>query len=261
MRNFIPISELQEFEGRRIVWNLVLPDYAPSERIGVNIQRLGRIARIGGFNSLTIDSFIGETSSIDLEPDSVDKHGQATAVSKVSAVKAKIQRVDIGEPNPEYEDDREYVWPDGVISLNLPELDERVAQDGSVRGADNWSKHLNEALKQGVNSATINHLIEAPTTLNKSRLVTKPLGGAAIAYAAQEVGGYGDASFEEYFLMFLAINGTVESTMGAVLDKMFHNWPISERRFSLICGMQFDRAILVSGISRTLPLVKALRLS
>ena len=68
----MPIPELLESGPENITWNLRLPDYVPAERIGVNVDRLQRCMRLGGLDSLIVNSYDGERTEYQDEITGVD---------------------------------------------------------------------------------------------------------------------------------------------------------------------------------------------
>ena len=265
MSNFTPVSELAEYDDGRISWGLTLPEYAPVDQIGVNIKRLGRLARLGGFNSLKINGYRGDITSVSPEINDVDESGQATAGMRASVTKAPLQKSGVEKPDLYEEEFYEYFWPNGTISVNVAAVDERVAEKRGLRSGSVWADEINSAVKLGIRDSTSRHLLENPPSYIKAKLATEPLLDTFVFYYIYNkfMGVGPDVSFTDYLLFFGATSGTISSTiyaaMYAAMPSIRDRPSVNERRFSLFCGVHFDRAIAVNGLSRALPLARALK--
>lgn len=91
-KSYVPASQLADMDHPSIVWRVALPDYAPAENIMVNVDRLSRLARLGGMESLRIASYSGDTTQVTAEVGQVDDHGTATAMMKGSVSRAETQK-------------------------------------------------------------------------------------------------------------------------------------------------------------------------
>jgi hypothetical protein len=249
MNNFTPTAELVDLDHETIAWDLALPDYAPSEAIGVHVPRLGRLARLGGFRTLRISGYSGDTTSVSPEIDSVDDHGVATSTMRASVTKAK--RIKLDELGPYRNAPQEYRWSDGGVSLNITEIDRIVGEKGGLRKPDIWSSEINSALKLGVRQAAKQNLIEN-TSLGE-KMVTPALLGfftvMALAFhdTEREVLTAIGRSYLYYHVGWTSIFNRIQGRH------------IQDRRWSLFEGIHLDRALAVNGISRALPLAKEIK--
>jgi hypothetical protein len=155
---YIPASELADTDDPSLIWRVSLPDYAPAEQILVNVNRLGRLAWLGGMESLRVDSYVGDVTQMTPEVDAVDTQGTATATMKGSISKAETHKTGVSgfnDPDVPYD----YEWTRGKVSLNVAEIDERVAQKSTLRDPKEWSKQIDRALRTGVRESSWKSLV------------------------------------------------------------------------------------------------------
>lgn len=254
MRNYVPLSELSDYEDRRLIWRVELPPYAPAEQIGINTRRLGKLARLGGLESLRVATYAGETTKVTPGIDSVDEFGQATASMSAAETKADLQQNNLSSFE-DIEIPYEYQWQKGSILINSSELDYRIGEKGKLRDPQAWAKELNEALKLGIKGASEKSLIEKVPLYEKMRTPTL-LGIFAVMDTLIDR-KYNLNTFEheltslEFYQIFVV----------PMLDRILRHAPIRERKLSLIPGLPIDRLFAVEGLSSALPLAKAIRAS
>ena len=249
---WVPVSDLADMESGELVWRVNLPPYVPADRMAVNVQRLGHLARLGGFASLRIGSYSGETTITTPGIDSVAQDGSATATMSAAISKAETQQSSVDPTRAVYRGYDDYVWTRGQVLLNTSEIDNRVGKKGTnVRDAKTWSKELNAALGQGIRGAVSKNLIERPDKLNA---VSEYLVIASITTGLNLLfSGTSDLLNNE--LINLA---SYHILWRYVFAKTFNKLSPKDRRLSLIPVMQLDRVLAAQGLSRMLPLVKSL---
>ncbi len=249
---YIPASELSNSGYGRVFWRVSWPDYAPVENILVNVDRLDRLAKLGGMRLLLISSHIGKITQISPEIDSVDKSGVASAAVKGSLSVAKTYKIAKLDP-----DDRripyESQWSDAMVSLNIAEIDERISRMGKLRDPQAWASQLNKDLKAGIRKAAWKSLV-SDATRKYMPLVVLAFENAFYGLVALRTGTTFEPSLAEeiggYPLFSYAVSLSHNSYYGITpLHRPF--------KYSLIPNPAIDRYIALNGLSRVLPLVKS----
>jgi len=252
---FIPLSELTDKPNGRIVWELVVPEYAPSGNIGVSTSRLSRLACLGGFRHISIRGYSGNTTTEVPEVDSVDAFGVATASGRSTITKAERQQSYVSQPEPLDEEflHYDYYWADGTISLNMAEIDDHIGEQRKLRDAPTWSAELDKAIKLGIRNVSRQNLLENPHPIHKLNLAVFPaIIAAELSFLGHLVGfPYPKLGVPECLPLglFAFQAGDVQLAKKRGLD-------FKDRRLSLFGGWQPDRAIAVNGLSRALRIVK-----
>jgi len=123
-KGFVPLSEMEGYSDDHLAWRVPLPEYVPSDSIGLNVIRLKHLARLDGLGHLRIDSYDGERTVYQAELSSVDAQGNATAGMKT--VK-RVESLSSSQLNPHLSGLRpkalsEYRWGNGQITVNMTEL-------------------------------------------------------------------------------------------------------------------------------------------
>jgi len=244
---YIPASDLTDLEHPRIVWRLALPDYAPAENILVNVDRLNKLAYLGGMESLRIAAYDGDATQVSPEVNSVDQQGAATATMKGSVSKAKTYKADAST----FENDSvavayDYQWAKGTVALNVPGIDEAVARKSHLRDPKQWSRQLDKALRAGVRESSWESLISKST--NKSQLIQ--VAGILTVINIMFDGLNSDKLISDdlrIYPRFLAINYIINKIAG-------NNF--SDRKHSLIVGLGLDRYFAVDAATRLFPIIK-----
>ncbi len=256
MSKYIPFSEMEAAETDPVIWRVNLPEYVPANEIGINLRRLGRLARLSGFESLRVASYDGEVTKLAPGIDSVGQDGSATASMPSAVSKAETSRQSIhGQTAPELPlSIEDYTWTNGALLLNTSEIDGRVGQKGNVRDANVWAKELNAALTKGMRAMVAKNLIERPSMFHK---ITAPLPLAAslIVIDAQYVNDFSAQTLIELGLIGIPLLHTM---FEPAYEMIVHKFPPNKRRWSLVPGVQLDRVLAVNSLSRISPLVKHL---
>ncbi len=256
--NYIPASEVADYPHDNLSWLVNLPDYAPARHLGINVNRLGKLAHLGGFDHLYIAGHSGEVTQAAPVMTSVDEHGQATAGMGGAIVKARVLESHVyPDLIPGTWDDllHAYRWPDGRLSLNMNEIDSRVAEAGDLRSSKVWAKNLNRALKKGTREITRKHLWAERSGREKYAFAAPWLMPSyslmqTLALENPDYLMYGGVYWMGGLVAVHGITGMIAKS---------HGLPLKERRKSLFPGIQLDRILAVEALSRTAPLVKDLR--
>jgi hypothetical protein len=155
MSTYIPASELADAQTDRTRWHLELPEYAPADRIGVNVNIIDRIARLGGLGQLAIATFDGDVTRMHLETDQVGNDGSATAASKLTVNKADLSDSELKYTSASGADSV------GEIRVNMSEIYDTLSSQKSdaLRSSKAWAKILDRSLSLGTQNAVRKNLI------------------------------------------------------------------------------------------------------
>lgn len=218
-----------------------LPEYVPTEQIGINMQRLGHLGAIAGFNEITITSFSGRTSSYEHSVVGHDGHGTAYA----GATK-KVQ-VDLSEQDTGMRADSRsliHSHPPLAIGINVEEVNQRLADEKAhLRDPRPWAKALNQAVGEGLRQATWRHHVREMQPLEALLYLSGDfIGSVAVPEPSLERVGIALGGMNLIKYIFARTDGM----------------PVKEICFSLFPMVHPDRAGIVSIASRGLRLVKAI---
>lgn len=259
-KGYVPLSQLPETYSDTFRWDVHLPEYAPSDKIGLNIHYLGRLARLGGFGHLRINSYTGDVTQTSIHTPSINQDGTVASTISASTTKAESWRTLIdGGKQQDIEEQfySEWVWKDAQISLNTREIGQRVSKrDPSYRDPHAWAYEINRALGGGIRHAAHENLLSPPSA---ATLVTY-IGGTAVAFGAtllllpmSSLHSPQDLALD--LLKVTALNHLVARPLAGLIRGI----PLTQRRWSLLPIYHVDRDIAIQALSRTIPLVKATR--
>lgn len=251
---FIPLSELDGYSDEQLSWRVPLPEYVPTESIGVNVNRLKWLSHLGGIGHLRIDTQDGDQTTYQPEITGIDTSGSATAGMKVVKQKASLSAAETSPNSTDRAIVRysEYQWGDGHITLNATEMAATVLNktrdsDITVRQPDVWSRVIDKGLRKGISKVTEEQLLRGVTLLSKVGL------GLVSMNVLGAVGIFPDADLIPVGLLSSLYVQGIQSYL-AWTDGL----PISERRLSLIPGYQIDRLTVVKGLNRAQKLVRTI---
>lgn len=246
--SLVPFSELQEFHSERLGSHVHLPEYVPADRIMLDTDRLDRIRKWSGLGNVFMESYDGDTTRVDASVSGVGSDGSAVAGGRRSISPTDLQETAVSRCIPQHHALSDYCWPEGLIRINTAEMSQRLSSDGQLRNPEAWSKALNKAVTGGMQeAATINYL-KRPLPAARSRFFRlygiaegfNLLQGDSLPMATAQAVMFG-AFFQLTAIPYLArITGI----------------PHESRHISLIPGMAFDRLAVVTGLNKTLKLVK-----
>ncbi|HSX32741.1 MAG TPA: hypothetical protein VLF91_00165 [Candidatus Saccharimonadales bacterium] len=227
---FTPITELPNV-------NLALPEYVPAEAIGLHEGRLDLLANLGGFASgVTITSYSGEITEYQPTILGVDSQGTALAGSKAVEKKANLSEEDFEEGGTMR---LLHSHPPLTIRVNMAEVTDRVQQRrNKLREPGTWAPLLNQAIGHGLRSAAWDHYVRSP---QYGELLTNAVSGA-ITFS--------------YMHLSSAIINMANYNLSRIFIAYLYRTPPREVCWSLFPGVHPDRALLVSGLSRALKVVK-----
>lgn len=249
-KEFQPLSSLPECEIPRINWQLELPDYAPSNEVGINTRALSRFAKLGGYDSLTIRAEDMGTTKTVPGLDGMNGDGSATSSAGGSVYhpdNVKALAKDGREPgcNDSYD---AYHWRTGVLTVNSQVILDRLSRnrDDALRSGAAWSKELDKALKSGLTASARESLI-AKSTPNGLLLFIASMGiSQGIAIAEDTISSSNTASGLVGFAFYNILRGVIKG----------HS--IKDYRPSVLPTYQVDRLMIVAGLSRATRFAKPL---
>jgi hypothetical protein len=238
--SFVPLSELQ---GERV--NLQLPEYAPTEAIGINLERIDRLAHLGGFalGETSISTFSGGTTTHGLGVTGRNADGTAIAGA------ASTRNAERGRGTFEQDSHLGFCHgrPSLTVQVNQEEIVQRLSNASKLRDARAWSAQLDTSIARGLKRASWDHYVGGPHYMEMF------IASAGImARAALEFGGGIDSETPAHVLMTVAIYNMVKGAGAAIADKADPR----EVCYSLIPGVHPDRALAVGALAKLLPLAK-----
>ena len=276
-QTFTPLSELPPE-----IYSLELPDYVPADKIGVNTQRLGRIAQWACVQpDIHLGMYSGKVTEYTAGVGNVGADGSATFGLHGLQRKEPLSAVEVREKGCSHQQDQRlivankeaktlsiYVYVDRFLShtnpgvtirFNMPEMQDRLAKASlPVREPQHWAKLLDKGLTKGICDAAKQHLIYSYAS--KSELLTNGmLDVSAMAILAGLNmwfrGPEADASYWSDVATLVALFPVVQNL-----------WKIAGKRmsqadnlcFSMLPGLHFDRLAMVNALARSRRLVKAL---
>lgn len=249
----VPMEQVQSPKLRFVV---PLPEYLAGG-IGVRVDRLQRLMRLGGVGHLRVT---GETDQ-DISQ-SVPTVVGFTSQGGALAGKAGVTKIptftasgaeDYGSLDNSLFRDHAATFINCSVNLNLEEISARIRQENrwtrGVYSKDAWAYHFDQAIKKGVSDTGIKHLVLGLTALNWGDTAFQyALMGAFSAWST----GFHFPSPELAFRvplvsLFLNAFGYVGNTLIG-----------REYRLSLIYGPQLDRALVLGVLGKTSRVVQAI---
>lgn len=256
-----PIAELDGYRSEHLAWDIHLPDYVPTEQIGLNVPRLELLARLGGLAHLRVSTYEGDRTQYQAEITGIGRDGSASAGMKSVKQKAALSKADIpnGSGPSLYS---EYWWGDATISINAAEMDrkitDRAREGGSLRDAQMWGKLIDSGLRKGVASASKQQLIERVSTESKVMFAVAEGSAVVVTIGSSILHGFGlENFFQESVVKGLVDSFCVQGATAYGLSK--RGYHLNSRRLSLIPGYQLDRLVVAQGLVRAKKLVRPIK--
>lgn len=256
---FVPFDNVS---SSRIHFSVSFPEYVDKGRVGVNVARIESLCRLGGISHLDV---IGKTDGYVSEhtPTIVGYNNQGNAyMAKTGSRKEAGRFTSFMDGN--FIDDNLYFfhkphaasWTNGRIELNMNEISQTIQRKEQnktgIRNTEEWSHYLNEALRKGIVSIGVNHLLFGLDKTNRSKLILQFL--IATVFEAGLLSGNPHAPCLESSLQRAVI---VSMCLNIFDYALFHNAK-DRYRWSLIYGIQPDRALLLTARTVGVKLVKEL---
>ena len=185
--------------GERSQFSLSFPPYLDTKKIGVNIDQIDKLCRLGGISHVRIiNGKVDEITKFSSTVVGISRNGEALVgkvglETSVSTYDVNSRRLDLGSTS------HAATWVSTTISINNNEICRRISGEpkwkNGTRSTEAWVTQLDEAVKQGITKTGFKHL-----TIGLSKF------------------DWSSAVFQ-YGLMayFEAVNGpTIESAIGRV---------------------------------------------
>ncbi len=263
---FVPLDKINFKSNPELEIKVNLPDYVPTNEIGLNVTRIKFLSRMAGLKYLKIDTASDETSSEQFNPTSIDGQGNATGNITVAHIKSPLFKTDLDRDKslisrlyPEYS------WSDGQITINSSELNKRTydaarKENGPrLRDPDEWANLLNESITTGLTTSARLNLLKNPTIMSKIWLGLTIFESISLSNWLLSDSSIPNnlADFIFKFSYFSVMNQLISTTSTAV---QFRDRNIfKERRLSLIPAYQLDRLFLVNAIAKSSKIVKVIK--
>lgn len=251
-REFTPLSEIENVETQYVNWGVELPEYVPVDQIGVDVSRLDRMAKIGGFRILNIVGYVGDTTEFVPDVNGTSKSGESTAVMRGTMRKADLFKTDIGLDIGKRDTDFDHTV--ASVSLNVGEITDTLTKSGvagALRSPSAWSDIMNDATVQGVRGATRENLFSNTDTYDK----VMPIWCTGLAGSLEAMSTH--PSLGSAMGTVVIFNATAR-LIKSQYDR-YNGIDRSDKRFSMMHGIHADRILAVEALSRMGPLVKSLK--
>lgn len=261
-KGFTPLPEAY---SERVRFNVALPPYIDQEKIGVRLNTIHTLCRIGGINHLLITS-TGDRTIDQPVVTGISPSGEATAgfgkLREKTIFTTDSQEIpsDYADLHPTVHNDLASRWTDGTIYINVDALSTEVTQNTSARDVPQWAQHLNKALQDGITHIGAKHLLLGLSKNEAARLAVFQAGlGSMADFHVYNPTDWSDfsppSSVSNVMLIHLFINFMTKG-----MSNMSHWIPPTNshenRRFSIFYGPQLDRALLLKLLASTRTLVK-----
>ncbi len=241
LASYTPISQA---ETDRVRFNLSLPSFVDQDQILVNLRRVHTMCQIGGIRYLRVEGDAqSEVSSSTPLVLGVDSSGHAFAGLK--AERTSVPEFTTDHNNRSGRSLYQSRWVDGIVTLNLAEISEKIQQEkkwrNGLRSPDAWSHHLDKSLRGGITRIGGKHLMFGIDKIGMASCLFQYGFAASTEAMMNTVPSVSHLAFKigilTLFFNFLysAIYGPECSGRGT--------------RLSLIYGPHFDRALLLKIMS------------
>lgn len=248
----VPLSRLNNLETEGYAFHIQLPDYAPSEELGLDIGRLNRIKRWTGFGHLILNTYAGDTTEATPVVASLAPDGSATAGSKFSTEEADLYDTDMTKCTWAHNQFPEYCRPSGLVKLNTNEILQRLSTDtktpGALRDPQAWADQLNSSLTDGVLSLAKQNLYLRHSIADK---IMSFYFAAASAIVCRNY----PAEIPAYTVGM----SLVHQTLGRPLMARNRYGLSGERMLSVFPGVSLDRLLITTGLLKASKLIRPIK--
>jgi hypothetical protein len=260
MAEFIPLPVLEKVDVAGIRWDVHLPTHAHADEIGAEVQSIGRIARMAGFEEVRIGSFAGGVDRI--VPGISGRTPNGEAIASTGGAKVKGQRYQTSrdpvissgvpwkdKPPEQFTDIITPSYVTGTMLVNTEAIAQKLSEkrNGALHSSKAWAEELNREI------GAASRLAAQKNLLSKTGLAV--FAGAEL-YAAHQSSDY--IHFKEIYLSSFATQSALAAVaiygIGAVYKRI--RGEDSKTRYSLIAGAQLDRMAYVYGATAMKRLVK-----
>ena len=242
-KDYVSLADLESPKFRFVA---SLPNFVDPRSIGININRISLLCRLGGIRHLRVEGLTDEETS-SFVPTLVGFDTQGNAYAAKTGMKTSVptyttdsQSYDLG-PLPTR-------GVNGVIKINVDETANRILSEtrwsNGVNNNDAWSYHLNSIIKNGIVDIGTKHLILGA---DKRDYLLELLPVSSMTINSSSVDG----------LNLLVLFG-IWYFMVNVFSPHVTRRPEGWRHSLLLYGPQLDRALLLKLASLKSTLVKSI---
>lgn len=241
-KDYIPLAEL---ESEKFSFVATLPNFVNQHSIGINLNKINLLCRLGGINHIRVEDQIDEEIS-SFVPTMIgfDIQGNAYAAKAGMRTSTPTYTIDSQSENNELFPQS---WTNGVIKVNFNETANRILGEkkwiNGVSSPDAWSYQLNKIIKNGIVDIGTKHLILGGNIFDYlvDFMIVSSIMIRDFSQRENPLVGYG--------IWYLWCN---------IYPYVINRNPDGWRQSLLLTGPEIDRAILLKLTSLTSTLVKSI---
>lgn len=245
---FVPLPKVEREQPEdRIKVALNLPTYLDQDRVGVNLSEIRRLCDWGGIRELRIiGKTDGETSQVIPEVNGINSDGSASASKKMAKVDVPTSTSDMNSFMPKKGSRIAYRWVAARVDVNNNEIAARTAEKpGGAHSVGNWAEELDKGIKLPIRQIGHRNLLTTPESGDKTDYTF--LTFIPALYVIQNLAQNSSELILPEALFYCMLIALANKAYGVTLPY--------NSRFSLTPGFQFDRAAVLSILSRTSTIV------
>jgi hypothetical protein len=259
----VPISQVRN-ATKRVSLKIPFPDWFNQEQVVINVRRSERLMNLGGIRQarVTVQKNGGTSVSIPIV-ESVNSDGSANASWALATRRAPTYSWDQAQEEDGLHMFQNSVWTNVNIKLNCEEMERRIVDSGeNFREPRPVAHQLDEALRGGLREAGTKHLLAGHNLFRASSALAANIEGVLLNAAGTGIYriAAGTANFHSPSLFELGVTFTLINTFGLCASALLNgleNKKGQGHRWSLFfLGCEVDRAALLQGLTRTLPLIE-----
>jgi hypothetical protein len=243
-------SRLYEAGEPTLGWDLNLPSHVDSEKLELNLSRLGALHKVGAFAASILSGYDGETSGSFLVT-GINPDGSATGM----AAKSTVDIHDSLFLDPERFDlsrtDKTYGHPIAIHRINRPEAVDKVIglKEKGKTDEQAWGKVLDYALRDSFRGVGKQHLVERTNMVSRGFNYFMAGWTAYLTFPGDNIVNLGPGMvYMSAWFLNLAFDSAIH---------MKHRLPpLQDRRWSIFIANQFDRYVALNGLSRVPGLIR-----
>lgn len=250
-----PITEAYR-NSERIRFNVPLPGWVDTDKIGINIFKTERLMHMGGIKKLLIAKSANddETTSmpvtLGIAPDGSAYAGRVGAKEKTPAFESESEGANRSFVT------QNHSWTNLKISLNLHEIESRLLKsNANLRQAESWTKPLDEIVRTGIRQAGTKHLL----TLNPAQKFWALF--INLSSPLIDLPRYVSMGDPQKIALQIARSVAINFLIWSIMQKGFGLLidPKYYYRISLFPGYEIDRALILQLMARSIPLIAPIK--
>lgn len=262
----IPIKEAGNTPPNRVRFNVSLPEWLESERIGIDLRRTQRLMNLGGISHVRVGLLKDPENSVVI-PTVVGIAPDGSAYAGKLSAKTKVQYYGCNQSDTRGKPlIQNASWVDLDILVDMEAMKNRIGdREQELRAPESWTPHFDRALKEGIRKTGTKHLLKGHTGLTTLTAIYINLFDGVLSSANANYinpidglirGSYTPykptpttlaAAFSTNFIFYNLVG--VAYSNGKVRDGAGY-------RVSLFPGYEIDRALALQILGRTSTLVK-----